>query len=57
MYSVNVTVETYSERYCSSIVVAAVSESAARAKVDRKIHDRHGKDLMFMQITGIYRIS
>lgn len=57
MYSVNVTVETYSERYCSNIVVVAVDENSARAEVNRKIHSRHGKDLMFMQITSITRIA
>lgn len=57
MYSVNVTVETYSERYCSNIVVVAVNEDSARAEVNRKIHSRHGKDLKFIQITGIKRIA
>lgn len=57
MYSVNVTVETYSERYCSNIVVVAVNEDSARAEVNRKIHSRHGKDLTFIQITGIKRIA
>lgn len=57
MYSVNVTVETYSERYCSNIVVVAVDEDSVRAEVNRKIHSRHGKDLKFIQITGIKRIA
>lgn len=37
MYSVNVTVETYSERYCSNIVVVAVDEASARAEVNRNV--------------------
>lgn len=56
MYIVNVTIETYSEKYCDRITVKAADESSARTAAERKIMGRHGKDLMFMQVTGISKM-
>lgn len=55
MYIVNVTIETYSERYCDRITVKAADESSARTAAERKIIGRHGKNLIFMQVTDISR--
>lgn len=56
MYIVYVTIETYSTKYCDRITVKAANESSARIAAERKILQRHGKELMFTQVTSISKM-
>ena len=56
MFIVNVTIETYSEKYCDKVTVKAANENSAKTEAERRILGRHGKNLLFMQVTGVSKI-